>query len=334
MGREFNRRVSQLKSQPLLIRLLWRALSIPDAGPEISDRIVAFDAQTFQRQPVSKEAVVNEFLLLENRTAAEIARSLPEKSEGMLDPEAMDRLLIKVHCEMQRLSEEFQHGQRVAEVLDSLLQSLRDNHVRPPLRIVDIGCGTGFVIRWLTRHKSLGEDVELLGADYHPALIEEAARLAAAENLSCRFVVGNAFRLAQPATIYISTGILHHFRGPDLIDLFSQHNRESTCAFLHFDFHSSSLSPFGSWLFHKVRMREPLAIHDGVLSAVRAHTPQKLLSAARSGAPEFVSAIYGTRLWRLPIPRAFHSLVGVRPPYRSDFLSRMGRKVNVLGVIE
>ena len=103
----------------------------------------------------------------------------------------------------------------------------------------------GFVLRWLTAHEALGGDVELIGADYHPALIDEARRLAEAENLSCRFEVANAFRLKQPATVYISTGILHHFRGRELIDLFAQHNRPGTCAFMHFDFHQSALAPFG-----------------------------------------------------------------------------------------
>jgi len=328
------RKVGPKTSDPLLFRLLLRALSIPTTGPEISDRIVAFDSETLEREPVGKQSVVEEFLSLENRPAARIVEQLPAQANGILDPEAIDRLLIRVHCEMQRVSEEFQHGRRVAELLNSILEALRANHVSRPLRVVDIGCGTGFVIRWLAANSSLGGDVELIGADYHPALVEAATRLARVEKLSCRFVIGNAFRLAEPAAVYLSTGILHHFREDDLLELFKQHDRQSTCAFLHFDFHSSALAPFGSWLFHAVRMREPLAKHDGVLSAVRAYAPRELLLAARTGAPDFVSAIYGTKLWGLPIPRAFHSLVGMRPQYRNAFIANMGSKIGSLGVIE
>ena len=89
--------------------------------------------------------------------------------------------------------------------------------VRNPIRIVDIGCGTGFVIRWLSANGSLGDDVELMGVDFNVALLNEAQRLATIENLRCKFAVANAFRLAEPATIFISTGILHHFRD-DILD--------------------------------------------------------------------------------------------------------------------
>ena len=315
-------------------RVLFRLLSIPKEGPEISDRIVAVDTNTLARQPVRKREVIGEFRSLKNRAAATIVEKLPAGNDGNLDPDAIDRLLVTVHREMQRISEEFQHGRRVAELLNPILQGLRDSRIDGPLRVVDIGCGIGFVVRWLTAHKALAGDVELIGADYHPALIDEARRLAEAENLSCRFEVANAFRLEQPATVYMSTGILHHFRGRELIDLFAQHNRPGTCAFMHFDFHQSALAPFGSWLFHAARMREPLAKHDGVLSAVRAYESEDLLLAARTGAPNFVSAVYGTKLWGLPIPRAFHSLVGILPEYRDAFIANLGNKKDALGIVE
>jgi hypothetical protein len=94
------------------------------------------------------------------------------------------------------------------------------------------------------------------------------------------------------------------------------------------------MAPLGSWLFHVVRMRQPLARHDGVLSAVRAHKSRYLLDVTRSAAPEFASAIYGTRLWRMPIPRVFHSLVGIRPQYHHAFISNMGNRIASLGKIE
>jgi len=302
-------------------------------GPEISDAIVSFDPVTLQRKPVKKSDLVVQFTELGNHEAVRIIQQIPER-DGALDPAAVDKILITSHCEMQRMSEEFQHGKRVAELLKPILNALRRGGVQSPIRIVDIGCGTGFVVRWLSANGSLGDDVELMGVDFNVALVQEAQRLAAIENLRCKFAVANAFRLDEPATIFISTGILHHFRDQDLSYLLQQHCRPETCAFIHFDFHSSPMAPWGSWLFHAVRMREPLAKHDGVLSAVRAHKSRYLLDMTRSAAPEFVSAIYGTRLWRLPIPRVFHSLVGIRPQYREAFLSNMGNRIASLGKIE
>ena len=302
-------------------------------GPEISDAIISFDPETLEREPVVKAQVLREFTALGNRQAVRIVEHIPERN-GALDPDAVDRLLITAHCEMQRISEEFQHGKRVSELLMPLLHALRERGVERPIRVVDIGCGTGFVVRWLAANESLGDDVELIGTDFNVPLIREAQRLAEVEKLPCAFLVANAFRLEHPAAIYLSTGILHHFRGQGLMELLKQHNRRETCAFVHFDFHASPLAPLGSWLFHAVRMREPLAKHDGVLSAVRAHKSRDLLEAARTSAPDFISAIYGTRLWGLPIPRVFHALVGIRPAYREQFLRHMGRRLASLGKIE
>jgi SAM-dependent methyltransferase len=308
-------------------------LTITRRGPEISDAIVSFDPVTFQRNPVQKADLMSLFGQLGNQEAVKIVGQIPER-EGTLDPDAVDKILVTSHCEMQRMSEEFHHGRRVAELLKPILAALRAGDVSNPIRIVDIGCGTGFVIRWLAKSESLGTDVELIGADFNVALINEAQRLAETEDLHCKFVVANAFRLDEPAALFISTGILHHFRDEDLSYLLEQHCRPETCAFVHFDFHSSPMAPLGSWLFHMARMREPLARHDGVLSAVRAHKSRYLLSVTRKAAPDFISAIYGTRLWGLPIPRVFHSLVGIRPQYRDAFLENMGNRIASLGKIE
>lgn len=306
---------------------------IDNHGPEISDAIVSFDPETLERKPVMKSEVVREFSELRNRTAVRVVESIPER-DGVLDTDAVDRLLVTSHCEMQRMSEEFQHGRRVGELLRPLIRALREGGVAGRIRVVDIGCGTGFIVRWLAAHNYFDDDVEVIGADFNEALIAEARRLAAVEKLNCTFVVANAFRLDHPAAIYLSTGILHHFRGQGLADLLRQHDRQETHAFVHFDFHSSPMAPFGSWLFHAVRMREPLAKHDGVLSAVRAHKSRYLLEAARTAAPGFVSTIYGTSLWRMPIPRVFHSLVGIRPAYHEAFVRNMGGRIASLGKIE
>src|SRR5262245_10810091 len=181
-------------------------------APEISDLIVDFDPATLARRPVRKQAVLDVFTASGNRRAARIVSSLPER-DGLLDPDAVDRLLVRVHCEMQRISEEFQHGQRVAALLHPLLAALREEGHEPPLRVVDVGCGTGFVVRWLAARGALGPDVELIGADYNRALVDEANRLAAAEKLPARFVNANVFALSEPATVFLSTGVIHHFRG-------------------------------------------------------------------------------------------------------------------------
>ena len=243
---------------------------------EISDLIVDFDAETLARVPVVKQSVIDKLNSVGDRRAAKIVAAMPA-SGGVLDAEFVDQLLVRVHCEMQRLSEEFQHGRRVFQLLRSMLTALANSGVKPPFRVVDIGCGTGFVIRWLAAHAKFDFDVELLGVDFNRALINEARRLADIEQLSCKFEVANAFELDEPLTVALSTGVLHHFRDEALVSFFRQHDQASTQAFIHFDFQPTVLALPGAWMFHYIRMREPLSRHDGVVSACRAYTAATLL---------------------------------------------------------
>ncbi|HAB14773.1 MAG TPA: methyltransferase type 11 [Planctomycetaceae bacterium] len=295
---------------------------------EISDLVVDFDLETMSRRPVNRAEVVERLNGVGDRGAARIVAAMPVNG-GVLDPDVVDRLLIRVHCEMQRLSEEFQHGRRVAEFLHSLLAAFDQIGLSQPYRIVDIGCGTGYVIRWLAARAGFRQDVELIGVDFNEALVREAQRLSAAEQLGCRFEVINAFDMARPATVYLSTGVLHHFRGQGLDEFMLQHDQPDTQAFVHYDFQPTPLARPGAWAFHYIRMREPLSRHDGVISARRAHNAATLLEAARQ--TSFACGMYGTRVWKLPIPRVFHTLLGIRPEAVDAFRQTLGRRVGRLG---
>jgi SAM-dependent methyltransferase len=295
---------------------------------EISDLIVDFDPVTMARRPVVQAEVVERFRKVGDPRAARIVDAM-SSSGGVLDPDAVDRLLIRVHCEMQRLSEEFQHGQRVSELLHAMLAAFQQCEIPTPYRIVDIGCGTGYVIRWLAARGEFGPDVELIGVDYNEALVQEALRLSAAERLDCRFEVVNAFAMDQPATVFLSTGVLHHFQGGGLAEFLREHDQVGTQAFAHYDFQPSPLARPGAWAFHYIRMREPLSCHDGVISARRAHDATTLVNAARQ--PSFACGMYGTHVWKLPIPRVFHTLMGMRPEVIDAFRHTLGRRSGRLG---
>ncbi len=297
------------------------------AQPEISDLIIQHDPATLARVPVRKRDVLEVFAKFRNKQAMRVVEALPEH-DGFLDDAAINRLFVTVHWEMQRLAEEFYHGARVYKLLQSVLTSIRACGHNGPLRIVDIGCGIGYTIRWLAGRTPLAQqDVELTGVDLNSVLVREADRLARAEGLPCRFVHGDAFSPERSGQIYISTGVLHHFRGASLGEFFSRHERPETLAFLYWDFQPSFLSGPGSWFFHVIRMRTALARHDGVLSALRVHTAAELLAAARTSSPGFTSAMYGEKIWSTPLPRVFHALVGLRPDLWPKFRQALGVRI-------
>jgi SAM-dependent methyltransferase len=286
--------------------------------PEISDLIVRFDATTGERLPVHKSAVLEQLRTLGSERAMRIVTRIPARDD-VFENEAVDALLLRAHVEMQRLSEEFFHGSRVRDFLTDVIAAFRRAGTTGPFRVVDLGCGTGFVLRWIAAHGGLGDDVSLIGADFNRPLIEAATRFAAQESLNVRFVAADALTLREPASVVISTGVLHHIPVAHLEAFFAGHERAGTLAFAHWDFQPSPIVPFGSWLFHISRFREPLARHDGIRSALRAREANVYLEAMRASLPKFALGVYNPRLGALPIKRVFHALAGMRPEYLESY---------------
>lgn len=278
---------------------------------EISDHLMPMD-EAGRRLPVQRDAL----LAALPRSARGIVAGIPHR-DGVLDEAAIDALYLHIHTEIQRLWEEFGHGLRLLSVLRPILAALRGHCARP--RVVDIGCGLGFGVRWLAAYGDLGDDVDLCGVDQNGVLVRGAAALAKEEGLRCRFVHGDAFELHEPAHIYLSTGVIHHFRGEDLPRFFAR--QTGAFAMVHFDIIPTWLTPIGAWLFHVTRMREPLARYDGVRSALRAHPGQALLAASR--APGRKVALYDGEVPLVPILRVMHALVGVQ----EDFADSVGARL-------
>lgn len=268
-----------------------------------------------QRVPVVKDEVLEQLLNRGQRRAAAIVATIPA-IDGYLDLNYVDRLGLRIHCELQRLSEELQMGRRVTELLVASVRRLQESGPGP-IRIVDIGCGLGYVIRSMAARAAFDEEVELVGVDLNPLLIHEARLLAAHEGLRCHFVHGDALRPGVaiddgPRTIVISTGLLHHLNESDLVAFFAGQADLGVAAFAHWDISPCFLSTLGAWVFHQARMREPVSRHDGVLSARRAHPAAVLESAARSGAPAYACEVREGSRWH---PRALDVLrpvVGTR----------------------
>ncbi|MFF1482889.1 class I SAM-dependent methyltransferase [Streptomyces sp. NPDC058301] len=219
---------------------------------------------------MSRSEVVRRLDEAGDERAARIVAGLPTDRDGLLDPQAVDDLLVNVHTELQRLSEELRIGERLLHLLGPLFEAIRSTSGRPGrYRLVDVGCGLGYAVRRLAATDALGPDVDLVGVDLDAALVAEAGRLARAEGLDCRFIHGNAFDLPEAATVYISTGLLHHFPGPALDGFFRSQAASPAQAFCHFDIAATRIAPLGAWIFHRARMRHPLGRHDGVASARR-----------------------------------------------------------------
>jgi SAM-dependent methyltransferase len=297
---------------------------------EISDHIAVWDADTGARLPVRRTQVVDVLEKAGDRRGARIVARM-RAEDDVLDATSVDSLLLRVHRELQRLHEEMRHGERVAALLGPLLATLRASATPPPYRIVDIGCGLGYVVRFLALRAQLGDDVDLVGVDLNATLVTEARRLAEVEGARCTFVHGDAFTV-EPATIYLSSGVVHHFRYHDLVAFLAAQSRDGVAAVCHFDIAPTRLAPVGTRIFHLARMRVALSRHDGVVSALRAHTDKLLVAAARRALPGFVSLVYDPVGLRPDVLTVIRPLVAVRPELLSPLRHALGARASRLVV--
>jgi SAM-dependent methyltransferase len=286
---------------------------------ELTDLISCWEPLTGRRS-VPRSVVLDRLRASGQHRAMRIARRLPARGDvrgDFLDDEAVDALLIRVHCELQRLSEELQQGRRVAERLGGWVAELRAQDPARPVRVVDVGCGLGYVLRWLATAQTLGPGVELVGLDLNGTLVGAARALSEREGLDVEFVQGAAAALrslvpAPERTVVMSTGLLHHLRGDALPEFFRGQRDLGVHAFCHWDPVPGPWSTMGAWMFHRARMREPVSRHDGVLSVRRAHPASALLEAAGSAAPGYELSCTDTGIWPFTLTERLRPIVGVR----------------------
>lgn len=265
--------------------------------------------------PVVKVDVLDRLRALGQRRAARIVSAIPAV-DGILDPGYVDALGVRVHCELQRLGEELQLARRVAALLAPIIEAVRHRGAGA-VRVVDVGCGLGYVVRAMAASSALGPDVELVGVDLNPVLVAAAERLAKREGLICRFEQADAFEPGVAIQdgarcVVISSGFMHHLPESGLAEFFAAQARLGVAAFAHWDIAPCLWSTLGAWIFHQARMREPVSRHDGVLSARRAYTASKLREAAQVGAPAYdIQVLEGSR-WHPRALDVLRPIVGTR----------------------
>jgi SAM-dependent methyltransferase len=282
---------------------------------EITDLLWRADADG-NRLPVLRADAVSRLAERGQRRAARIVARMPGAG-GVLDEGYIDDLLVRVHCELQRLSEELQFARRIAELLGPLAARIREDGKATRVRVVDIGCGVGYVVRWLAATSALGPGTELVGVDLNATLVTAATRLAGREGLECRFMHADGLRPGAviddgPRTIVISSGLLHHLPAAGLPAFFASQGALGVAAFAHWDIVPCAWSTLGAWIFHQARMREPVSRHDGVMSARRAHPADVLLAAAQAGAAAYAPQILEGPRWHPAAIDVLRPVVGVR----------------------
>lgn len=159
-----------------------------------------------------------------------------------------------------------------------------------PVRIVDIGCGGGDMLRhietWAARRNL---EVRLTGLDSNPLAIRAAREFTPASS-RIWWVVGEAERLSEPADIIISSLLTHHLPDDAIPPYFAWMERTARLGWFVNDLRRSRISSTGFFLLAHILRLHSFVRHDGVISIRRAFLPDdwKRYFAAANVSPDQV----------------------------------------------
>lgn len=141
-----------------------------------------------------------------------------------------------------------------------------------PIKIVDIGCGNGAMLRELSIWgKRKGFNFELIGVDANPYAIEIAEELSEDfENVTflCQNIFSEEFRKTE-YDILLCTLTLHHFKDSQIPELLHQFYEQSRVGIVINDLQRSKKAYSLFKAFCAVFVNNEIARKDGLISILR-----------------------------------------------------------------
>ena len=176
--------------------------------------------------------------------------------------------------------------------LNGVKELLSQQNLGKPIRIWDLGCGGGDMLRQLAdwgRRENL--QLQLLGVDANADAVAYARELSVDyPEISYRHtILPDASLEEEPVDIVLCTLFLHHFPEEELLGLLRTYSEKSTLGVVVNDLQRSSLAYVLFWIitfFHKDKMTR----EDGLLSIQRGFRREEL-SAWAQKIPDQLSRI-------------------------------------------
>jgi SAM-dependent methyltransferase len=173
------------------------------------------------------------------------------------------------------------------------LDSLELEKVAGPIRIVDVGCGYGDVLRRIERWAvTRGVAVELTGIDLNPDAVAIAAEASGAKS-AIRWAHADVFAYTpeEPPHVALSSLFTHHLAEKDVVRFLEWMERRTLTGWFIHDL-SRNRNPYHLFRLLATRMRlHPFVQHDGPVSIQRSFVAadwERMCSAAGLEAKEVI----------------------------------------------
>ncbi|WP_026838601.1 methyltransferase domain-containing protein [Gillisia sp. JM1] len=167
--------------------------------------------------------------------------------------------------------------------LDGIQKLLKDTPEKRTIRIADVGCGSGAVLREIAnwgRNQKI--DLELVGIDANPYAIE-IAQQRSDYYPEIKFETLNIFSedyKKQEYDIVLCTLTLHHFKNEEILELLNIFKEQSQLGVIINDLQRSKIAYVLFQAFCKVFINNEIARKDGLTSILRGFKKNDLKNLA------------------------------------------------------
>ncbi|MEM1214165.1 MAG: methyltransferase domain-containing protein [Bacteroidota bacterium] len=210
--------------------------------------------------------------------------------EELMDDFAMAGDTIRGAVDQIALVNRFLGGNQVT--ISGVAQLLADVPVTQPVRVVDLGCGNGDMLRVLARWgRQRSKNLTLIGIDANPFIIDYARQCSVDYpeiSYQCELVTPANFD-QQSYDIVLCTLFLHHFPDDNLSDLLHTVSRAARLGVVINDLHRHRLAYY---LFYLLTLPIPnrMVREDGLISILRGFKRHDLEALAQQVLPSQVSS--------------------------------------------
>jgi hypothetical protein len=160
-------------------------------------------------------------------------------------------------------------GNRVT--VKALERILKDHPKEKELRIVDVGCGHGDILRDVAKFGRKHQyKMTLVGVDANPTAIEYANELSK-DFPELSFVTQDIFSeefSKRPYDVLLATLFFHHFKEDALVSFLEKSLRSATIGIVVNDLHRNKMAYY-LFLFLSIFISNKMIIEDGLTSVLR-----------------------------------------------------------------
>ena len=192
-----------------------------------------------------------------------------EEAEIMDDFELKGEELEQTLSDLEKINKWLGGNKITLDGIQTLLKNVPDKSV---IRIADVGCGSGAVLREIANWgRTQKFDLELIGIDANTHAIEIAQRRSDYYP-EIKFKALNIFSEAykkQQFDIVLCTLTLHHFKNEEILELLNTFKQQSSIGVIINDLQRSKTAYVLFQAFCKVFIDNEIARKDGLTSILR-----------------------------------------------------------------